>query len=256
MVYTLLGFPGSSDGKASAYNAGDQVLSLGREDLLEKEMATHSSILVWKIPWTEDSGRLQSMASQRVRHDWATSLSLSATAYWRSPEFQLVMPAHYQAWFSSPGFVQSLSRVWLFATPWTACSAPGFPVHHISQSLLKLMSIIQWCHPAISSSVVPFSSCLQSFSAWGSFPVSRLFASSGQSIGASASASVLSVAIQDWFPLGLTGLILLSKGLSRVFSSTIARRHQFFGAQPFLLSCCHIYMWLLEKPWLWFYGPL
>ena len=114
----------------------------------------------------------------------------------------------------------------------------------------------RWCHPTVSSSVIPFSSCLQSFPAWGSFPVSRLFASSGQSIGASASASVLSVAIQDWFPLGLTGLILLSKGLSRVFSSTIARRHQFFGAQPFLLSCCHIYMWLLEKPWLWFYGPL
>ena len=79
----------------------------------------------------------------------------------------------------------------------------------------------RWCHPTISSSVVPFSSCLQSFPASGSFPMNQFFASGGQSIGVSASASVLPVNIQDWFPLGLTGLIsLLSKGLSRVFSST------------------------------------
>ena len=68
-------FPGGSDGKVSAYNAGDRVQSLGGEDLLEKEMATHSSILAWKIPWTEEPGRLQSMGSQRVGHDWATSLT-------------------------------------------------------------------------------------------------------------------------------------------------------------------------------------
>ena len=68
-------FPGGSDGKASAYNVGDLGSTLGREDLLEKEMATHSSILAWKIPWMEEPGRLQSMGSQRVRHSWATSLS-------------------------------------------------------------------------------------------------------------------------------------------------------------------------------------
>ena len=95
----------------------------------------------------------------------------------------------------------------------------------------------RWCHPTISSSVVRFSSCLQSFPASGSFPTSQFFASGGQSIGVSASASVLSMNIQDWFPLGWTGWIsLLSKGLSRVFSSTTAHKHQFFGAQSFLLS--------------------
>ena len=95
----------------------------------------------------------------------------------------------------------------------------------------------QWCHPTISSSVTPFSSCLQSFPASGSFPMSQVFASGGQSIGASASASVLPMTIQDWFPLGLTGLItLLSKGLSRVFSSTTVWKHQLFSAQPSLWS--------------------
>ena len=90
----------------------------------------------------------------------------------------------------------------------------------------------QWCHPAISSSVIPFSSCLQSFPASGSFQISQLFTSGGQSIGVSASASVLPMNIQDWFPLGLAGLISLqSKGLSRVFSNTTVQKHQFFGAQ-------------------------
>ena len=89
----------------------------------------------------------------------------------------------------------------------------------------------QWCHPTISSSVTPFSSCLQSFPASGSFPMSQFFALGSQSICASASTSVLPVSIQDWFPLGLTGLILLSKGLSRVFSNTTVQKHQFFSAQ-------------------------
>ena len=89
----------------------------------------------------------------------------------------------------------------------------------------------QWNHPTTSSSVIPFSFCLQSFPASGSFPMRWLFTSGGQSIGISASASVLSMNIQGWFPLGLTGLIsLLSKGLSRVFSSTAVQKHQFFGA--------------------------
>ena len=88
-----------------------------------------------------------------------------------------------------------------------------------------------WCHPTISSSVIPFSSCLQSFPASGSFQVSQLFVSGGQSIGVSTSTSVLPMNIQDWFPLGLTGLISLqSKGFSRVFSNTTVQKHQFFGA--------------------------
>ena len=114
-----------------------------------------------------------------------------------------------------------------------------------------------WCHPTISSSVVPFSSCLQSFPASVSFPVSRLFTSGGQSIGASAPASVLPTNIQDWFPLRLTGVISLqSKELSRVFSNTTVQKHQFFSTQPSLWSNSHMQTWLLEKPWLWLYGPV
>ena len=90
----------------------------------------------------------------------------------------------------------------------------------------------QWCHPTISSSVIPFSSCSQSFQASGSFPVSQLFASGGQSFGVSASTSVLPMNTQNWYILGWTGWIsFLSKGLSRIFSKTTIQRHQFFGAQ-------------------------
>ena len=90
----------------------------------------------------------------------------------------------------------------------------------------------QWCHPTISSSVIPFSSCPQSFPASGSFQMSQLSTSGGQSIGVSASTSVLPMNTQDWFPLGWTGWIFLqSKGLSRVFSNTAVQKHQFFGAQ-------------------------
>ena len=93
----------------------------------------------------------------------------------------------------------------------------------------------QWCHPTISSSVIPFSSSFQSFPASGSFPMSRLFESGGQNIGASASVSVLPMNIQDWFPLGWTGWISLQpKGLSKVFSNTTVQKHQFFSAQPSL----------------------
>ena len=93
----------------------------------------------------------------------------------------------------------------------------------------KSCPLSQWYHPTILSSVIPFSSCLQSFPASGSFPTSRFFASSAQSIGMSA--SVLPMNLQDWFPLGWTGWISLqSKGLSRVFSNTIVQKHQFLGA--------------------------
>ena len=102
----------------------------------------------------------------------------------------------------------------------------------------------QWCHPTISSSVAPFSSCPQYFSVSGCFPMSRLYASGGQNIGASASASLLSMNIQGWFPLGLTCLIsLLSKGFSRIFSSTTVWKHQFFGTQPSLWFNAHICTW-------------
>ena len=107
----------------------------------------------------------------------------------------------------------------------------------------------RWCHPTVSFSVVPFSSCLQSFPASGSFPMSPFFASGGQRIGVSAIVSVLPMNMQDWFPLGLTGWISLqSKGLSRVFSNTTVQKHQLFGAQPSSLSNSHIHTWPQEKP--------
>ena len=114
----------------------------------------------------------------------------------------------------------------------------------------------QWCHPITSSSVTPFSSCPKSFPASGPFPMSQLFTSGGHSTGVSALALVLPLNIQGWFSLGLTGLIfLLSKGLSRVFSSITVWKHKFFGTQPSLWSGCHIRTWLLEKPQLWLYSP-
>ena len=105
-----------------------------------------------------------------------------------------------------------------------------------------------WCHPTISSSVLPFSSCPQSFPASGSFPMSQFFASGGQSIEASASVSVLPMNIQDWSPLGWTGWISLqSKELSRVFSNPTVQKHQFFGTQLCLWFNSYIHTWLLEK---------
>ena len=106
----------------------------------------------------------------------------------------------------------------------------------------------RWCHPAISSSVVPFSSCPQSLPASGCFPISQHFASGGQSIRVLAATSVLPLNTQDWSPLGWTRWIFLqSKGLSRVFSNTTVQKHQFFRAQLYSLSNSHIHTWLLEK---------
>ena len=124
------------------------------------------------------------------------------------------------------------------------CRLPCPSLSHGVCSNLRLLC--WWCHPTISSSVSPFSSCPQSFPASSSFPVCQLFASGGQSIGASA--SVLPVNIQDRFPLGLTGLISSqSKGLSRVFYSTTVQKYQFFGSPPSLYSNSHFHTWLLEK---------
>ena len=141
----------------------------------------------WLYPWTSSGGQ-----------------------YWNQIDYILCS----QRWKDSISLVQLLSRVRLFVTPWLQharlpcpSSAPG--------TCWNSYPSIWWCHPTISFSVIPFSSCLQSFPASGSFPMSQFFASGGQSIGASASASVLPMNIQDWFPSGLTGLISLqSKGLS------------------------------------------
>ena len=146
-------------------------------------MATHSSILAWRIPGTEEPVGLPSMGSHRVGHNWS---DLAAAA---------------------------------------ACQ------------------LSWWCHPTISCSVVPFSSCPQSFPASGSFPMSWLFASGAQSIGASASVSVLPMNIQGWFPWGLTGWISLqSKALSRVFSNTTVQKQQFFNLAIFMVQLSQPYM--------------
>jgi len=125
------------------------------------------------------------------------------------------------------------------------CLSPTPGVHPNSRPLS------QRCHPAISSSVVPFSSCPQSLPASGSFPMSQLFAWGDQSIGVSALASVLPKNTQDWSPVEWTGWISLkSKGLSRVFSNTTVQKHQFFGTELSSQSNSHIRIWPLEKPWL------
>ena len=145
-------------------------------------------------------------------------------------------------------FSSVLSWVYLFVTSWTPAHQASLSITN-SRSLLELMSIESWYHPIMSSSVVPFSSHLQSFPASGSFPMSQFFTSVGQSIGTSASASVLPMNIQDWFPSGWTSWIsLLFKGLSRVFSNTTVQKHQFFSAQLSLESNSHFHTWLLEKP--------
>ena len=126
--------------------------------------------------------------------------------------------------------VQLLSHVWRFVTPWTAAHQASLPITN-SQSLLKLTSIKSGCHPTISPSVITFSSSLQSFPSSGSFPMSD-FASGCQSIGASASASVLPMNIYDWFPLVLTSWISLqSRGLSKASSNIIVQKYQFFSTQ-------------------------
>ena len=127
------------------------------------------------------------------------------------------------------------------ARPPCPSPTPGvYPNPHLSS---------RWCHPAISSSVIAFSSCPQSFPVLGSFPMSQLFIWGGQSIGVSASTSVLPMNTQDWYPLRWTGWISLqSKGLSRVFSNTTVQNHQFFGAQVSSQSNSRIHTWPLEKP--------
>ena len=150
------------------------------------------------------------------------------------------------------GIISSVAQLCPTLCDPTDCSTTGFlscpsPTPRASTNPCPLS---QWCHPTISSSVVPFSSCPQSFPTSGSFPVSQLFASGGQSTGVSASISVFPMNTQDWSPLGWTGWISLQleKGLSRVFSNTTVQKHQFFGAQLSSQSNSHIHTWPLKKP--------
>ena len=193
-------------------------------------MATRSSVLACRIPRTEEPGRLQSMGSQswiRPSDHHLTCMVIpgnTSKCFPQQPFFflrslQTVLP-HSQSLSTQLGSVL-FSRSVVSDSLWPhesqharpPCPSPTPGAHPNS------CPSSWWCHPAISSSVVPFSSCLQSFPASRSFQMSQLFTSGGQSIGASASASVLPMNIQDWFPLGWTDWISLqSKGLSRVFS--------------------------------------
>ena len=150
--------------------------------------------------------------------------------------------------------VQSLSHVWLFVTPQSTAHQATLPSLSLGVCA-NSCPLSQWCHPTISSFVAPFPSCPQSFPESESLPMSWLFTSGGQNIGALASASVLPMNMQGWFPLRLTGLILLPKGFSRFFPSTSVQKHQFFSIQPSLWSSSSVHDYW-KKPWLWQYGPL
>ena len=158
--------------------------------------------------WTWKPGMVQSMTSQRVRHDWATELNWNTLLLYSDSVVSDSLQPHELQHARPPCPLLSL-RV---------CSS-SYPLSW-------------WGHPTISPSVTPFSSCLQSFPASGSFQMNQFFASSGQSIGVSASTSVLPINTWDWSPLGWTGWISLQfKGLSRVFSNATVQKHQFFSAQ-------------------------
>ena len=168
---------------------------------------------------------------------WLIHLCIPSHGVWISG----VIHCHYLVLFSRSVMSNSL---WLRGPQHTRLGCPS-PTPRVCSDPCPLR---RWCHPTISSLVFPLPFSLQYFPAPESFPMSLLFTSGGQSTGASASASVLPMNIQEWFPLGLTGLITLqSKGLSRVFSSTTIWKHQFFGAQSSLWFDSHICTWLLEK---------
>ena len=242
-------------------------------------MATHSSVLAWRIPGTGEPGGLPSMGSHRVRHDWidlaaevvptgsgwlwlqvgsgfsktcvsplvlilSRNVFIKRISFWNYDHWQFALEPPKSKIASEAALIKTIIQVKLSSVQFSRSvmsnslqpqglqharpPCPSTTPRVYSNSCL----LSWWCHPTISFSVIPFSSCLQSFPASMSFLVSQFFTSGGQSIGVSASTSVLPMNIQDWFPLGWTGWIsFVSKGLSRVFSNTTVQKHQFFSAQ-------------------------
>ena len=196
------------------------------------------------------NGFVVEWVSVRYTQDWKPGLGVVSMETWGALEWNVNMIIHGRG-RAVRNFMLLLfscsvmpSSLWLHELQHTRLLCPS----PTPRACLNSCPLSWSCHPTISSSVIPFSSCLQSFPVSGSFPVNWLFPSDGRSIGASASAPVLSMNIQHWFPLGLAGLISLqSKELSIVFSNTTIHKHQFFGAQPSLWSNSHIHAWLLEK---------
>ena len=245
-----------------------------RKDPLEKQMATNSSILAWKIGENKEPGGLLFIQLQRAGHDWAYANTHTHAQRETSEEFFVdsitAKGRKFQSWCGTPGWQGRPHSGWeskilstlLFSSVQLSPSvvSESLQPHESQHTRPPCPSPIPgvypnscpsswWCHPAISSSVIPFSSWPQSLPASGSFPISQPFAWGGQSIGVSASASVLPKNTQDWSPLGWTGWISFqSKGLSRVFSNTTVQKHQFFGAQLSSQSNSHIHTWPQEKP--------
>ena len=212
----LQGFPGGSEGNGSAYNAGylGSIPGSGRSSGEGKGNPLQYSCLENPM----DRGAWQATVHGIPRSPtWLTNTQRAKS--YCCPVAQLCL------------------------TLWDSmdCSTPGPPCPSPSPGAYpNSCPLSRWCHPTISSSVVSFSSCPQSFPASGSFQMSQLFASDCQSIGVSASASVLPMPIHSWFPLGLTGLVSLeSKRLSRVLSNTTVQKHQFFNTHLSLWSNSH-----------------
>ena len=207
--------------------------------------------------WTGKPGVLQSLGGQGVRHNWAneqqhlvgkpplrSTIPPSSPAVFCSGPYRLSLIGHVCACVLCANSLQSCLTLQPTRLQPTRLLCPSPTPRACSNS----GPWSRQCHPTISSSVIPFSSCLQPFPASGAFPMSQFFTSDGQGIVVLASASVLRMNIQDWFPLEWTGLIpLQSKGLSKAFSNTIVQKHQFFRAQLALWSITHIHKWLLEK---------
>ena len=198
-------------------------------------------------PFRSDTELLPAVADPKVIHSSPRPpvCTLSFIELFPNPEF-LCYLGNPDCFLLFPLFSHQVTSdsLWPHGLQRTRFPCPSLPPGVCSNSC----PLSPWCYPTISTSVTPSSCCPQSFPASKSFPTSWLFASGGQSTGASVSASVLPMNILGWYPLGLTGLIsLLSKGLSRVFSSTTIWKHQFSGTQPSLWSGSHIHTWLLEK---------
>ena len=220
---------------------GSTVHGIFQARILEWIAISFCGVSSW--PRDQTHGACVSCTAGEFLTCWATGEAISwpyVRVYFWTCDFSIDLCVYFSAciilfwslWccccFSS---VQLLSHVWLFATPWTAARQDSLSIT-TPKACSSSCPSSQWCHPITSSSVVPFSSRLQSFPASGSFLMNQFFASGGQSIGVSASASVFPMNIQDWFPLEWTGWISLqSKGLSRVSSITIVQKYQFFSTQ-------------------------
>ena len=208
----------------------------------------HSGLISFRMDWLDLLVAQGTLKSLLLHSSKASILQHSAFFIVQLSQETVIVMRVVLPWLYYLFKVQSLSCVRHFATPWIAARQASLSITNSGVHPNSCASS-WWYHPAISSSVVPFSSCPQSLPSSGSFPINQLFSWGGQSIGVSASASVLPMNTQDWSPLGWIGWISLqSEGLSRVFSNTTVQKHQFFGTQLSSQSNSHIHTWPLEKP--------